>query len=339
MQHFPINNLDAISKHIISLQKKLVYIAGSSASGKSYCAELISKDLQSKGKRVISISSDNYYSNQTRLHYLLYGTFDHPHLIEYDLLADNIAQLLKTGSTNIPEYSFKEWRRVWSHVLDDPFDIIIIEWLYTIAQLPLVHDPIMIYVDSPTEELVFRRLVRDQERLAEPLATQIINLARVFPMWNIFWASQKKKADMVINNDYEVLSKYGKQQNYKLYNDTKASLGKLLHRSYVTDFEYNDTYDDNGVIVISEVYKQKHGLLDSVKISRRSEALKTHTESFSSITMELHEPGSLTQLHILLQLSGLKLQRTVKKIESTYEKTDGSIIVVKERRGRLYISQ
>jgi hypothetical protein len=196
----------------------------------------------------------------------------------------------------------------------------------------------MIYVDSAIEELVFRRLVRDQERLAEPLSTQIINLARVFPMWNIFGAPQKKKADIIINNDYQVLSKYGKAQTYTLYNDTKASLGKLVQRSYITDFEYNDAHDHNGVIVISEVYKQKHGLLDSVKISRRSEALKTHTDSFSSITMELHEPGSLTQLHILLQLSGLKLQRTVKKIESTYEK-DGKQLIVKERRGRLYISQ
>jgi uridine kinase len=127
MNHFSIGNLDAISKHIISLQKKLVYIAGSSASGKSYCADLISKDLQSKGKRVISISSDNYYSNQTKLHYLLYGTFDHPHLIEYDLLADNIGELLKTGATNIPEYSFKEGRRIGSHPLNDSFDIIIVE--------------------------------------------------------------------------------------------------------------------------------------------------------------------------------------------------------------------
>jgi len=212
----------AISKHIINLNKKVVYISGSSASGKSYIAQKIRDDLIAQHKKVLLISSDSYYCNQTKIQSLIYGTFDHPHMIEHDLLATHIDQLIKTGSVSLPNYSFKEGKRKSSTHIKGPYDFIIVEGLYTIAQLPSHHDPLMVYIDSSPEELIFRRLIRDQERLSESLATQVINLAKVFPMRNVFGVPQKKKADIIINNNYEILSTFGRKSSFELIKEPKS---------------------------------------------------------------------------------------------------------------------
>jgi uridine kinase len=62
-------------------------------------------------------------------------------------------------------------------------------------------------VDSDTEELIFRRLVRDQQRVNEPLYMIVSMLGKVFPMWNIFGNPQKKNADLIVDNSYEILEK------------------------------------------------------------------------------------------------------------------------------------
>jgi uridine kinase len=58
---------------------------------------------------------------------MLYGTFDHPDLIEYSLLDKNIHELIQKGSADIPEYSFKERRRVETHRVEGQYDFIIVE--------------------------------------------------------------------------------------------------------------------------------------------------------------------------------------------------------------------
>jgi hypothetical protein len=106
---------------------------------------------------------------------------------------------------------------------------------------------------------------------------------------------------------------------------------------YITDYEYNDIHHGNGTIIISEVYKQKHGLLDHVAIARRSVTTSgDKKQQYESIKMTMYEPGTLTQLHTLLQLAGLTLQNVSKKIESTYLQ-NGKEITVKERRGKMYL--
>jgi uridine kinase len=99
-----------------------------------------------------------------------------------------------------------------------------VEGLYTINELPVLHSPFKIYVDSPAEELVFRRLVRDQERLSEPLSMQINNLSRVFPMWTIYGQPQKKKADLIVDNTFEILSTTGKKSTYIDFDTPRSQL-------------------------------------------------------------------------------------------------------------------
>lgn len=141
---------------------------------------------------------------------MLYGTFDHPHLIDYDLLAHNLEEYLTTGQTSIPSYSFIEKRRTHLTPVHDQYDIVVVEGLYTISQLPgsiAGVTAFRIFVNASHEEIIFRRLLRDQARVKEPLHTIIGVMSSVFPMWTLFGSTQRADADIVITNDYSVLDK------------------------------------------------------------------------------------------------------------------------------------
>jgi len=63
------------------------------------------------------------------------------------------------------------------------------------------------FVYSAQEELIFRRIIRDQERVAEPAYMIVENLGKAFPMRKIYGEPQLNKADMIVNNDYQILEK------------------------------------------------------------------------------------------------------------------------------------
>ena len=88
-------------------------------------------------------------------------------------------------------------------------------------------------------------------------------------------------------------------------------------------------------MVVSEVYREKHGFLDSVIISKR----KTNDDkkhSFHTIAIRLQQPGSLTEVHTMLQLSGLQYIGENKWIQSTYKDGDKQVIV-KEIKGKMFV--
>lgn len=127
--------MEGILSEIHHAGKKLIYVAGASASGKSYIAHLIAKELEKIGKTVLTVSSDNYYIDDTWLKAVLYGTFDHPDLIEYDLLEKHINQFMESKTFDMPTYNFKESKREIAVTLTGDYDYIIIEGLYTITKL------------------------------------------------------------------------------------------------------------------------------------------------------------------------------------------------------------
>ena len=82
----------------------------------------------------------------------------------------------QTGKFQLPVYSFSEKRTTHHITINEAYDIIIIEGLYTINSLPTsfsVHDNDItaynVLVRAPIEEIIFRRLIRDQARVKEPL--------------------------------------------------------------------------------------------------------------------------------------------------------------------------
>lgn len=245
MEHFGINEFDKVIEQVYAAKTKLIYIAGASASGKSFFTHTFAEKLREKGHSVLEITSDDYYTDKTGLRFVMYGTFDHPNLIEYDLLQKNIDEYMQTEKTRVPTYSFKERRRVGYKEVAQAYDYVIVEGLYTISQLDKNNNPFCIFVNASIEELIFRRLIRDQERVSEPLDMILTSIGKVFPMWKLYGQPQGEQAQIVIDNDFEVLSKNGKRYVYEFTEEKKADFGNLIKREFITDFVYDDGHEGN----------------------------------------------------------------------------------------------
>lgn len=334
---YGIDQVDAVIAEIKKRKSKLVYVAGASASGKTHFNKSLWLTLEKMGHKVLNISSDDYYTDQTWLKFVLYGTFDHPNLIQYDILQKNIDEYFTTGKTVLPKYSFIERRRVSLERVQEDYDYVLVEWLYTISQLQDKYNPFTIFVDSHIEELIFRRLIRDQERTKEGIDMIVSMLWKVFPMRKLYGQPQRDVADIVIDNDFSVMDKSWALEEYVATDKKKSEFGILYKREYMRDFLYDDSYNGNGCIVVSEVYREKHGFLDSVIISKRKvNDQKKH--SFHTIAIRLYQPWSLTEVHTLLQLAGLNHIGHESWIQSTYRDGDKET-VLKEVRGKLFVRQ
>ena len=192
---------------------------------------------------MLNISSDDYYTDQTGLKFLLYGTFDHPNLIQYDLLQKNLDEYFIKGHTKLPKYSFVERRRIDLERIAGDYDFVLVEGLYTISQLSNRYDPFKIFVDSHIEELIFRRLIRDQERTREGIEMIVSMLGKVFPMWKLYGQLQRDKSHIVIDNDFSVMTKAGHDEQYVRTDKKRSEFGTLYKREYIRDFLYDDTYE------------------------------------------------------------------------------------------------
>lgn len=339
--HF--NNLPLIVNHIIDNDHKLIYFAGASASGKSFIAQELVKKLEQEGKKVLLISSDSYYSNESQMKYLLYGTFDHPKLIDYETLEKDLNTYFIQGKFELPVYSFIE-KRTTNHItIDQAYDIIIVEWLYTVNSLPKeiktqngYLTAYNIVVHAPIEEVIFRRLVRDQKRVKEPLHTLIDVMSNVFPMRNVFGYTQEQKADCIITNDYSILDSEGRKSQRKQIEKDSLPETKPYDILYTNDYIYDDTDESEGRIVISEVYRDKQWLLDHVILQKRSSDPRNDNNNYENISISLFKPGISTELHTLLQLAWLEYKWSYSKIIYHYSKPDEKPFIIKEKFGTLY---
>ncbi|USN55117.1 MAG: hypothetical protein H6765_00405 [Candidatus Peribacteria bacterium] len=119
--------METITNLVLAAKQKVVTIAGPSASGKSYFAKQLATAIRERGHSVLEVSSDDYYTNDTQLHAIVYGTFDHPNLIEYDKLNRDLAVYLESGTMHIPQYSFVEKRTVGYKEVTQMYDYILVE--------------------------------------------------------------------------------------------------------------------------------------------------------------------------------------------------------------------
>lgn len=334
MVRYPFTHLDAITDVIVQQQSHLILLAWASASGKSFVAEELADSLRAQWKSVVIISSDDYYSDQTSLQYVLYGTFDHPHMIHYDQLGNDIETFLTTRYFDKPQYSFVEKRSTHTIPVQGVYDVVIVEWLYTIDQLgSRFPDAMNIFVQSSYEEIIFRRIVRDQERVRESNHTLINNIGKAFPMWNIFGHHQKNEADIIITNDYDILDHKGIESIYEIFNGSIDVLGTLDLIEDRQHFVYSNTDNNESDIIITETYYRNDTLLKYIIIS----AVKSHSNTHDHhIDITLHDPGSLTDMHILLQTAGLKVIDRFSTIKSYFTNEYREKTILLEKGGGIY---
>lgn len=178
-------------------------IAGGSASGKSWLAHYLQREL---GDRAAVVSQDWYYkdyagidpSGEARLN------FDHPDAFDIPLLVADLDALRHGEAVEAPRYDYRTHARLPNRRLE-PAPIIVLEGI-----LVLHHEPVRrwldhaVFVDTPADLRLMRRLRRDVAERALPVE-ETLRLYETFvrPMHEQFVQPSARRADHVWNTQEE----------------------------------------------------------------------------------------------------------------------------------------
>ena len=211
-----------IADEICERGAKAVMLAGPSSSGKTTSANRLATQLRVHGKTPILMSLDDYYIDRDKITPGPDGKVDLEHIntIDTDLFKEQISALLNGEEVEIPTFSFKLGRRVWTgHKLRlDENSVIIVEGIHGLNPmlLPKELDPNLIFrmfvspllplcLDYhnriPTSYLrLLRRTVRDFE-------TRGSSVQRTLSMWDSVRRGEERwifpyqeNADVIFNS-------------------------------------------------------------------------------------------------------------------------------------------
>ena len=178
----------------------LIGIAGGTGSGKTSIANAIAAGFDPS--EVSIIQQDSYYKDLSTLSMEERSSmnFDHPDAIDFDLMKDQLIDLLNGQSVNIPEYDYSTHTRTNRTRVMEKQNIIIIEGILALFD-PNVRNlmEIKIYVETADDIRFIRRLKRDVQKRGRTLTSVIQQYYKsVRPMHIQFVESTKKYADIII---------------------------------------------------------------------------------------------------------------------------------------------
>jgi uridine kinase len=177
----------------------VVGIAGGTGAGKTTVSRLIAESV---GESVTRIPIDNYYEDLSHMDLTEREqvNYDHPDAFEWDLMRDQLAQLLAGQSVEMPQYDFEIHNRRDERETVEPTEVIILEGI-----LALYDDDInemldlRLYVETDADVRILRRIERDVIERGRELEGVIDQyLSTVKPMHEQFIEPTKKAADLVI---------------------------------------------------------------------------------------------------------------------------------------------
>ena len=180
-------------------------IAGGTASGKSSIADILRENFK-QSNSVTIIKEDDYYKYQPNTTYeeRCKTNYDHPLAFDFDLMTENIKQLMNGESIVKPTYDYTIHNRSEITENVDPSDVIILEGLFALYHPDIREmEDIKIFVDSDADERILRRILRDVEQRGRDLNGVITQyLTTVKPMHNIYVEPTRYMADIVINSGF-----------------------------------------------------------------------------------------------------------------------------------------
>ena len=180
----------------------IVGIAGGTASGKTSVTKSILEELQKTHINSILLEQDSYYKKMDNLTYdeRVKLNYDHPDLIDFDLLEEHILKLRDGHSIEKPIYDFQIYNRINETEHIEPANLIIVEGILILAMEKIrnLFDA-KIFVDTDDDERLLRRIERDLKergRTFESIKNQYV--ATVKPMHLEFVEPSKRYADVII---------------------------------------------------------------------------------------------------------------------------------------------
>ena len=180
----------------------VVGIAGGTASGKTSVTKSILEELQKTHINSILLEQDSYYKKMDNLTYdeRVKLNYDHPDLIDFDLLEEHILKLRDGHSIEKPIYDFQIYNRINETEHIEPANLIIVDGILILAMEKIrnLFDA-KIFVDTDDDERLLRRIERDLKergRTFESIKNQY--MATVKPMHLEFVEPSKRYADVII---------------------------------------------------------------------------------------------------------------------------------------------
>ena len=186
---------------------RIIGLTGASGSGKSTIADDLQRICLRDGwpPRVTLMSIDRYYRDLSHLALPEREKvdFDHPSAIEFELVADHLAQLRQGFAVPCPRYDFATHSRAVGTDTISPTPIILLEGLLLGAwdQVSTQVDS-LVFVDTPLEVCLARRLNRDSAERGRSAAS-IIEFweSRALPGFRRWSARARFAADLIVSGE------------------------------------------------------------------------------------------------------------------------------------------
>lgn len=173
---------------------KTILICGGSCSGKSTLAHSF------KNAQVIEL--DNFYVETEKVPRDSQGNpdFDQPSALDIALCAKVVNDLKRKGKAELPQYSMKESKRTGfqSVQMGENIKFIVIEGLFTFYNPLFEIGDLKIFMDTPAEIRVSRRMSRDIERKGFSHKEILKAFITVEENYKLYIEPLKKRADLII---------------------------------------------------------------------------------------------------------------------------------------------
>lgn len=193
----------------------IVGVAGGTASGKT---TIVSQIAEYFGNDIVVISHDSYYKAHDEMTYEERSqlNYDHPDSFESERMANDIRDLIKGYTIEVPVYDYTIHNRSDHTITVEPKPVIIIEGILVLENKELrdLMDA-KVYVDTDADERLMRRIRRDMTERARSIESIMEQYATtVKPMHEEFVEPSKKYADIIIPRGGNNLTGIGMLMEY-----------------------------------------------------------------------------------------------------------------------------
>ena len=180
----------------------IVGVAGGSGSGKTTFVRELAARLGPE--QVVIIQQDSYYIDRSR-EFKGDGSlnFDHPEVLDWELMATHLQSLREGRAAEIPIYDFATHSRLPKTVKAEPRPVILVDGILIFHPRPICElIQLKIFVDTAEPVRFERRLRRDvNERGRTPEGVREQYLRTVKPMHDTFVEPSKILADKIISGE------------------------------------------------------------------------------------------------------------------------------------------
>ena len=179
---------------------RIIGICGGSGSGKTTLANHLKQHFGSK--KMACIGSDSYYKKNNHLSLKKRSklNFDHPDLIDFELLFDDLSSLRRMEKIYIPKYSYKTHKRLKTKRTQNPKRLIVLEGLHILYDNRILNlIDYCIFLDLNYKMRLKRRIKRDimsRNRTKDDIIDRFLQMSE--PMYKKYIKPKKNKADLIL---------------------------------------------------------------------------------------------------------------------------------------------